>query len=156
MNITMIGAGYVGLVSGACFSDFGHDVHVIDSDAAKIDALLDGIMPIYEQGLEQLVAKNVHARRLHFSTDINAAVAQAEVVFIAVGTPSRRGDGHADLRYVYGAAAVVLVTEWDSFRALNLDRARQLLGQPVMVDLRNVYPRNEVEAAGLRYTGIGR
>ena len=104
MNITMIGAGYVGLVSGACFSDFGHDVHVIDSDAAKIDALLDGIMPIYEQGLEQLVAKNVHARRLHFSTDINAAVAQAEVVFIAVGTPSRRGDGHADLRYVYGAA----------------------------------------------------
>ena len=107
MNITMIGAGYVGLVSGACFADFGHDVHVIDNDASKIDALMDGVMPIYEQGLERLVAKNVGAGRLHFSTDISAAVAQASVVFIAVGTPSRRGDGHADLRYVYSAAREV-------------------------------------------------
>jgi UDPglucose 6-dehydrogenase len=103
MRITMIGSGYVGLVSGACFSDFGHDVICVDKDAAKIDALDQGRMPIYEPGLAQLVASNVAARRLSFTTDLKAAVAGADAVFIAVGTPSRRGDGHADLSYVFEA-----------------------------------------------------
>ena len=103
MKITMIGSGYVGLVSGACFSDFGHDVICVDKDAAKIDALKAGRMPIYEPGLDQLVASNVAAGRLTFTTDLAAAVAGADAVFIAVGTPSRRGDGHADLTYVFDA-----------------------------------------------------
>ena len=103
MRITMIGSGYVGLVSGACLSDFGHDVICVDKDQAKIDALNAGRMPIYEPGLDQLVAANVQAGRLTFTTDLAAAVAGADAVFIAVGTPSRRGDGHADLSYVYGA-----------------------------------------------------
>jgi len=103
MRITMIGSGYVGLVSGACFSDFGHDVICVDKDAAKIDALKAGRMPIYEPGLDQLVETNVKAGRLTFTTDLAAAVAGADAVFIAVGTPSRRGDGHADLTYVFDA-----------------------------------------------------
>jgi UDPglucose 6-dehydrogenase len=103
MRITMIGSGYVGLVSGACFSDFGHDVVCVDKDAAKIDALKAGRMPIYEPGLDQLVASNVAAGRLTFTTDLAEAVAGADAVFIAVGTPSRRGDGHADLTYVFDA-----------------------------------------------------
>ena len=103
MKITMIGSGYVGLVSGACFSDFGHDVVCVDKDASKIEALEDGRMPIYEPGLDALVADNVKAGRLTFTTDLKAAVAGADAVFIAVGTPSRRGDGHADLSYVFAA-----------------------------------------------------
>ncbi|RIA37880.1 UDP-glucose dehydrogenase [Hephaestia caeni] len=103
MRITMIGSGYVGLVSGACFSDFGHDVICVDKDAAKIDALDAGNMPIYEPGLDQLVAANVAAGRLSFTTDLAQAVAGADAIFIAVGTPSRRGDGHADLTYVFDA-----------------------------------------------------
>ena len=103
MNITMIGAGYVGLVSGACFADFGHNVICVDLDASKVDALRSGVMPIYEPGLEALVQGNAAANRLSFSTDLAASVAEADAVFIAVGTPSRRGDGHADLSYVYQA-----------------------------------------------------
>jgi UDPglucose 6-dehydrogenase len=103
MKITMIGAGYVGLVSGACFSDFGHKVMCVDLDQSKVDALRSGIMPIYEPGLESLVKSNVAAERLGFTTDLASAVADADAVFIAVGTPSRRGDGHADLSYVYQA-----------------------------------------------------
>ncbi len=103
MNITMIGAGYVGLVSGACFADFGHNVICVDLDARKVDALRSGVMPIYEPGLEALVRTNAEANRLSFSTDLAASVADADAVFIAVGTPSRRGDGHADLSYVYQA-----------------------------------------------------
>lgn len=106
MKIAMIGTGYVGLVSGACFSDFGHDVICVDKDASKISALEDNIMPIYEPGLDALVARNVDANRLSFSTSIDA-VEQADAIFIAVGTPSRRGDGHADLSYVYAAAAEI-------------------------------------------------
>src|SRR5690606_6176334 len=105
MRITMIGADYVGLVSGACFSDFGHDVICVDLDKSKIDNLKDGRIPIYEPGLESLVASNTAAGRLNFTTDLAPAVAGADVVFIAVGTPSRRGDGHADLSYVHAAAA---------------------------------------------------
>jgi len=100
----MIGAGYVGLVSGACFADFGHVVTCIDKDAGKIERLHQGIMPIYEPGLDRLVADNVAQGRLFFSTDAAEAVRGADAVFIAVGTPSRRGDGHADLSYVYAAA----------------------------------------------------
>ena len=103
MKITMIGSGYVGLVSGACFSDFGHDVVCVDKDAGKIEALHAGRMPIYEPGLDQLVATNVAAGRLTFTTDLATAVAGADAIFIAVGTPSRRGDGHADLTYVFEA-----------------------------------------------------
>jgi UDPglucose 6-dehydrogenase len=103
MKIAMIGAGYVGLVSGACFSDFGHDVVCVDLDDAKVNALHKGVMPIFEPGLDALVKTNVEAGRLSFSTDLATAVSDAEAVFIAVGTPSRRGDGHADLSYVYQA-----------------------------------------------------
>jgi UDPglucose 6-dehydrogenase len=104
MRVAMIGTGYVGLVSGACFSDFGHDVVCVDKDQAKIDRLLNGVMPIYEPGLDTLVEQNVKAGRLSFTTNIADAVPGADAVFIAVGTPSRRGDGHADLSYVYAAA----------------------------------------------------
>ena len=104
MRVTMIGSGYVGLVSGACFADFGHEVVCVDKDERKIDALLAGRMPIYEPGLDQLVEKNVAAGRLRFTTKLPEAVGDADAVFIAVGTPSRRGDGHADLSYVYAAA----------------------------------------------------
>ena len=104
MKIAMIGSGYVGLVSGACFADFGHDVVCVDKDASKIDRLSANIMPIYEPGLEALVKSNVAAGRLTFSTDLGASVKGCDAVFIAVGTPSRRGDGHADLSYVYAAA----------------------------------------------------
>ncbi len=100
----MIGTGYVGLVSGACFSEFGVNVTCVDKDAAKIERLCHGEMPIYEPGLETLVMSNVKAKRLRFSTDLRSAVHDAEAVFIAVGTPSRRGDGHADLSYVFAAA----------------------------------------------------
>ena len=100
----MIGSGYVGLVSGACFADFGHHVTCVDKDAEKIEALERGKMPIFEPGLEDIVAANVAAGRLAFTTDVAASVAGADVVFIAVGTPSRRGDGHADLAYVHATA----------------------------------------------------
>src|SRR6516165_933682 len=104
MQIAVVGSGYVGLVSGACFADFGHVVCCVDNDAAKIESLKAGKMPIYEPGLNDLVMNNVRQHRLTFSTDLIAAVRQAQAVFIAVGTPSRRGDGHADLSYVYQSA----------------------------------------------------
>jgi UDPglucose 6-dehydrogenase len=107
MRIAMIGSGYVGLVSSACFADFGHHVVCVDKDARKIDALKQGEMPIYEPGLAELVEKNVRQNRLSFTTELREPVAEAEAVFIAVGTPSRRGDGHADLTYVYDAAREV-------------------------------------------------
>jgi UDPglucose 6-dehydrogenase len=120
MRIAMIGTGYVGLVSGTCFADFGHHVICVDKDQAKIDALLEGRMPIWEPGLDGLVAANVARGRLKFTTDLPMAIAEAEAVFIAVGTPSRRGDGHADLSFVFAAIeelakaldhAVVVVTK---------------------------------------------
>jgi UDPglucose 6-dehydrogenase len=107
MRISMIGTGYVGLVSGACFSDFGHDVTCVDKDVSKIEALRQGKMPIFEPGLDELVERNVRGGRLAFTTDLQQGVAGADAVFIAVGTPSRRGDGHADLSYVFGAAAEI-------------------------------------------------
>ncbi len=107
MKIAMVGSGYVGLVSGACFADFGHDVICIDKDPAKIDSLKAGIMPIYEPGLAELVTGNAKSGRLSFTTDLAAGIAGAAAIFIAVGTPSRRGDGHADLSYVYAVAEEV-------------------------------------------------
>jgi len=106
-RVVMIGSGYVGLVSGACFAGFGHEVVCVDKDGAKIDALNAGVMPIYEPGLAELVADNVAAGRLSFTTDLAAAVAGADAVFIAVGTPARPGDGQADLQYVFAAAGEV-------------------------------------------------
>lgn len=107
MKIAMVGSGYVGLVSGACFADFGHEVVCIDKDPAKIESLHAGIMPIYEPGLAELVASNVRSGRLSFTTDLAEGIAGAGAIFIAVGTPSRRGDGHADLSYVYAVAAEI-------------------------------------------------
>jgi UDPglucose 6-dehydrogenase len=104
VKLAVIGTGYVGLVSGACFSEFGFNVTCVDKDAEKITKIESGIMPIYEPGLEELVGKNVVAGRLNFSTETGLAVRDADAVFIAVGTPARRGDGHADLSYVYAAA----------------------------------------------------
>ena len=104
MKIAMIGTGYVGLVSGVCFSDFGHEVICVDKDPKKIEMLEAGRVPIYEPGLDEVMARNVAAGRLGFTTDLKAAVAGADAVFIAVGTPTRRGDGHADLTYVMAAA----------------------------------------------------
>jgi UDPglucose 6-dehydrogenase len=103
-RIVMVGSGYVGLVSGACFADFGHDVICVDKDASKIEQLEQGIMPIFEPGLAELVSKNVAGGRLAFSTNLGVSIAGAEAIFIAVGTPSRRGDGHADLSYVHAAS----------------------------------------------------
>ncbi|HEV7690860.1 MAG TPA: UDP-glucose/GDP-mannose dehydrogenase family protein, partial [Hyphomonadaceae bacterium] len=104
MRVTMIGAGYVGLVSGACFADFGHNVVCVDKDPAKITRLEKGEMPIFEPGLAEIVASNVKEGRLSFTLDAREAIRSADAIFIAVGTPSRRGDGHADLSYVYAAA----------------------------------------------------
>jgi len=109
VKIAVIGTGYVGLVSGACFSEFGFTVTCIDKDAGKIGSLEQGVMPIYEPGLDDLVARNVAAGRLSFSTDLGPSVADADAVFIAVGTPTRRGDGHADLSFVYRAAEELAV-----------------------------------------------
>ncbi len=104
MNIAMIGSGYVGLVSGVCFADFGHHVNCVDKDPARVEALKSGDIPIFEPGLDLLLDSNVRQQRLAFTTDLNSAVSDANVVFIAVGTPSRRGDGFADLSYIYAAA----------------------------------------------------
>jgi UDPglucose 6-dehydrogenase len=109
MRIAMIGTGYVGLVSGACLADFGHQVICVDRDAEKIAALRRGEIPIFEPGLDIMVASNVNAKRLEFTTDLTAPVGEADAVFIAVGTPSRRGDGHADLTYVYAVAREIAV-----------------------------------------------
>jgi len=104
MRVAMIGTGYVGLVSGACFADFGHDVTCVDKDVSKVGTLQSGGIPIYEPGLDLLVERNVREGRLHFTQDLTDAVREADAVFIAVGTPSRRGDGFADLSFVYAAA----------------------------------------------------
>ena len=104
MKVAIVGSGYVGLVSGACFADFGHEVVCIDKDESKIERLLRGVMPIYEPGLDALVEANVKAGRLSFSGDLARAIRGAQAIFIAVGTPSRRGDGHADLSFVYAVA----------------------------------------------------
>src|SRR5260370_15966858 len=104
MRVTIVGTGYVGVVAGACFADFGHHVTCVDTDAAKIAVLQRNEIPLYEPGLDRMVETSVREGRLDFTTDLKKPVADADAVFIAVGTPSRRGDGHADLSYVYAAA----------------------------------------------------
>ncbi len=104
MKITVVGAGYVGLVSGACFAEFGFEVICVDKDRLKIDNLNEGKIPIYEPGLDSLVNQGVKAKRLKFTTDLKSSIEGSDVVMIAVGTPTRRGDGHADLTYVYESA----------------------------------------------------
>ena len=139
MKICMVGAGYVGLVSGACFADFGHEVVCVDTDPDKIARLADGVMPIYEPGLDELVRRNVGQGRLAFTTALDEAVAGAQAVFIAVGTPSRRGDGHADLTYVHAAARAI------ASRAVRYQRSppsrpsavrRPLMNAPVSMPMR--------------------
>ena len=117
MRIVMVGAGYVGLVSGACLSQFGHEVICIDKDASRVRALEAGIIPIYEPGLDEVVANNMRAKRLSFGTDMGSAVRRADAVFIAVGTPTRRGDGHADLTYVFEAASEI-ATHLDGYTVI--------------------------------------
>ncbi len=143
MKITMIGAGYVGLVSGACFADFGHRVTCVDLDATKVDALRAGIMPIYEPGLEALVLGNVAADRLHFTTDLAAAVGDADAIFIAVGTPSRRGDGHADLSYVYQATRDIAAAASKPMVVVTKSTVPVGTGDEVERILREVAPGNE-------------
>ena len=104
MNITIIGTGYVGLVSGICFAEFGFNITCVDKEIKKIQKLQDGKIPIYEPGLEVLLKKNIEANRIRFISELESAVRSADIVFIAVGTPSRRGDGHADLSFVFSAA----------------------------------------------------
>lgn len=140
MKITMIGSGYVGLVSGACFSDFGHEVVCVDKDAAKIAALEAGRMPIYEPGLADLVATNVEAGRLSFTTDLAAGVAYADAVFIAVGTPSRRGDGHADLTYVFDASREIAAAAKDKLVVVTKSTVPVGTGDQVEAILRETNP----------------
>jgi UDPglucose 6-dehydrogenase len=143
MNITMIGAGYVGLVSGACFADFGHNVICVDLDASKVEALRNGVMPIYEPGLEALVQGNAAANRLSFSTDLAASVADADAVFIAVGTPSRRGDGHADLSYVYQATRDIAAAATKPMVVVTKSTVPVCTGDEVERILKEVAPRIE-------------
>ena len=104
MNITIIGTGYVGLVSGICFAEFGFNITCVDKEIKKIQKLQDGKIPIYEPGLEVILKRNIEANRITFTSELESAVRNADIVFIAVGTPSRRGDGHADLSFVFSAA----------------------------------------------------
>jgi len=175
MNIAMIGTGYVGLVSGACFSEFGVNVICVDKDKNRIDKLNKGIISIYEPGLEELIKKNVKKGRLLFITETAPAVEQADIVFIAVGTLTRRGDGYADPRgldeakknlvnieyfdnpysAVQGADAVVIMTEWNEYRALSLKQLRERMKGNAFIDLKDIYIPEELEKHGFRYTGVG-
>ncbi len=146
MKIAVIGSGYVGLVSGACLSEFGHDVVCIDTDAGKIERLRAGKIPIYEPGLEDLVERNAAAKRLSFSTDIKA-IAGAQAIFIAVGTPSRRGDGHADMTYVYGAAKQIAEQLKDYAVIVTKSTVPVGTGRAVAKIIRETNPKAEFDVA---------
>lgn len=147
MKIAMIGTGYVGLVSGVCFSDFGHDVICVDKDPAKIAMLNAGKVPIYEPGLEDLMARNVLAGRLSFTGDLAMAVAEADAVFIAVGTPTRRGDGHADLTYVFAAAEEIAYSLSDYTVVVTKSTVPVGTNAKVLDVIRNVAPGANVDVA---------
>ena len=147
MKIAMIGTGYVGLVSGVCFSDFGHDVICVDKDPAKIAMLNAGKVPIYEPGLEDLMARNVLAGRLSFTGDLAMAVAEADAVFIAVGTPTRRGDGHADLTYVFAAAEEIAHSLSDYTVVVTKSTVPVGTNAKVLDVIRNVAPDANVDVA---------
>lgn len=147
MKIAMVGTGYVGLVSGACFSEFGWDVVCVDNNADKIEMLIDGRMPIYEPGLDDLVSRNVAAGRLSFTTDLARAVQSADAVFIAVGTPSRRGDGHADLSYVFQAAEDI-ARHADGYTVVVTKSTVPVgTGREVMKRIKAVRPDGDIEIA---------
>jgi UDPglucose 6-dehydrogenase len=147
MKIAMVGTGYVGLVSGACFSEFGWDVVCVDNNADKIAMLEAGKMPIYEPGLDDLVARNVAAGRLSFTTDLGSAVKDAEAVFIAVGTPSRRGDGHADLSYVFQAAEDIARHAEGYTVVVTKSTVPVGTGREVLARIKAVCPDAEIEIA---------
>ncbi len=147
MKIAMVGTGYVGLVSGACFSEFGWDVVCVDNNAEKIAMLEGGRMPIYEPGLDDLVERNVAAGRLTFTTDLASAVREAEAVFIAVGTPSRRGDGHADLSYVFQAAEEIARAADGYTVVVTKSTVPVGTGREVLRRIRDVRPDAEIEIA---------
>jgi UDPglucose 6-dehydrogenase len=151
MRIAMIGTGYVGLVSGACFSEFGVSVTCVDKDAGKIERLARGEIPIFEPGLDQLVASNAAAGRLSFTTDLSLAVSGADAVFIAVGTPSRRGDGHADLSYVFAAASEIAtaLAQGTGDRTLVVTKSTVPVGTGRKVEriLRNALPAGRFDVA---------
>jgi len=147
MKIAMVGTGYVGLVSGACFSEFGWDVVCVDNNADKIAMLEAGKMPIYEPGLDDLVARNVAAGRLSFTTDLGSAVKDAEAVFIAVGTPSRRGDGHADLSYVFQAAEDIARHAEGYTVMVTKSTVPVGTGREVLARIKAVCPDAEIEIA---------
>jgi UDPglucose 6-dehydrogenase len=147
MKVVMIGAGYVGLVSGACFAEFGIDVCVVDNVPAKIDALRNGIMPIYEPGLDKLVAENAADGRLTFTTELKQAVRGADAVFLAVGTPTRRGDGHADLTYVYAAAEEVALAADGPLVIVTKSTVPVGTGRKVKEIVRRVRPELQIEVA---------
>ncbi|MFT4098205.1 MAG: UDP-glucose/GDP-mannose dehydrogenase family protein [Rhodoblastus sp.] len=144
MRIAMIGSGYVGLVSGVCFADFGHDVVCIDKDQAKIAQLEAGVMPIFEPGLKEIVDKNVREGRLTFTTDLAAGVAGAKAIFIAVGTPSRRGDGYADLSYVYAAAREIAAHADDDAAIVTKSTVPVGTGDEVERIVREVRPNSQI------------
>jgi UDPglucose 6-dehydrogenase len=143
----MIGGGYVGLVSGACFAEFGSDVVVVETDPAKLEALRDGRIPIYEPGLDRLVAENAAAGRLRFSDDMRASLDGAEAVFIAVGTPTRRGDGHADLTYVYAAAEQVALALTSYAVVVTKSTVPVGTGRRIMEIMRHARPDLEFDVA---------
>ena len=147
MRVVMIGTGYVGLVSGACFADFGHQVTCVDKDKGKIDRLLEGIMPIYEPGLDTLVERNVSGGRLDFTTEASDVVGEADVVFIAVGTPTRRGDGHADLTYVYQAAEEIAGLIKDYVVVVNKSTVPVGTGDEVEEIIRRTNPTADFDVA---------
>jgi UDPglucose 6-dehydrogenase len=147
MRVAMIGSGYVGLVSGACFSEFGHHVVCVDKDAGKIDALKAGRIPIFEPGLEDVVAANVRAGRLTFSTDLKNSIPDADAVFIAVGTPSRRGDGHADLAYVFQAAEEIAAALSGYTVVVTKSTVPVGTGQAVEQTIRRLRPDAEFDVA---------
>ena len=153
MRIVMIGAGYVGLVSGACFADFGHDVTCIDKDTDKIAALKQCKIPIFEPDLDKLVETGIDSGRLMFGTDLSC-IAAADAVFIAVGTPSRRGDGHADLSYVHAAAREIglLWEHLDASLFSNRVAARRIVARP---RLQPTYAAMAMGAAGAQAAGQG-
>ncbi|WP_426958838.1 UDP-glucose dehydrogenase family protein [Muricoccus radiodurans] len=147
MRIAMIGAGYVGLVSGACFAEFGVDVCVVDTDAAKVEALRAGRIPIYEPGLDKLVEENARDGRLRFTTDTAEAIRNADAVFLAVGTPTRRGDGHADLTYVFAAAEGVAKAAERSIVLVTKSTVPVGTGRKIKEIVRRVRPDLEIEVA---------
>jgi UDPglucose 6-dehydrogenase len=147
MKIAMVGSGYVGLVSGACFADFGHEVVCIDLDKAKVEALQNGVVPIFEPNLGALSRRNAEAGRLSFTTDLPSAVAGADVVFIAVGTPSRRGDGYADLSYVYAAAAAIAKAAKGFTVVVTKSTVPVGTGDEVERIIREINPRADISVA---------